>query len=88
MENTHTTFEDILSTVAALHLPQPPADLIPYVTTRDSGHEVEEDHSASYAEEDEEEGMMGQEDEYVHEALWGAGKEEGIGEETEDPLDS
>jgi len=90
LENTHPTFEAILNTVASLHLPQPPSELLPYVTTRDSAHGGEGgDHEASYAEDEDEEDMMGgQEDEFVHEALWGADKEEGVGEEAEDPLDS
>ena len=89
LENTHDTFETILTNVASLHLPQPPPELQPYVTKRGMALEEEEDHTAEYADEEDEEGMMGgQEDEYVHEALWGADKEDGVGEEAEDPLDS
>lgn len=86
-ETAPDTLNEIAQRVKATLLEYPPEHLYPFLPASSEaegdGGAVEEEglNDAEY-----EEAMVQQE--FIHEADWGAGHEEGVGEEKENPLDA
>jgi hypothetical protein len=82
---TPERLDEISQQVQATLLQYPPEHLYPFLPEQEpvEGEEGGEEYDAANA--DYEAAMM--EQEFVHEEEWGAGHEEGIGEEKENPLE-
>jgi hypothetical protein len=85
-ESTSDRLDEIAQQVKATLLEYPPESLYPFLPARED-EEVEggEDGAGGVDDAEYEAAMM--EQEFVHEADWGAGHEDGVGEEKENPLD-
>lgn len=82
---TPERLDEISQQVQATLLQYPPEHLYPFLPAQEAveGEEGGEEYDTAAA--DYEAAMM--EQEFVHEEEWGAGHEEGIGEEKENPLE-
>ncbi|KAK1924665.1 hypothetical protein DB88DRAFT_486353 [Papiliotrema laurentii] len=83
---TNDVLDAVRADVASSLLPEAPEHLQHYVSAAQTAG-VGSGHGAAYYEGDEEEYGHEELDQFVHEAEWGAGKEVGVGDEEEDPME-
>ena len=85
------SFQDPLDNIIA-EIQGTLSDVLPeyeqFVTRAEEGEwDGEEDHGMEYVQGQEEYGEGDEEEQFITEAEWGKDKEEGVGEEQEDPLE-